>query len=137
MLGGNSIAAAQVTAAVREQYSVELELRDFFDARTLEAFAAHVSSLAAAGGRDGRGKATLPPILPASRSGRLPLSHAQERLWFLWNLDPASTAYTVASSIRLKGRLDHPHWRPPSRSSCAGTRSLRTTFSADDGPAGR
>ncbi|MPZ39502.1 MAG: amino acid adenylation domain-containing protein [Rhizobiales bacterium] len=128
VLGGNSIAAAQVAAAVRDQYGVEPALRSFFDAPTLEAFAAHVTSVMQAGKQR-----TLPAITPAPRDGLLPLSYAQERLWFLWNLDPASTAYTVASAIPLRGPLNRTALSSAFAEVARRHEALRTTFSADDG----
>ncbi|WP_314964175.1 phosphopantetheine-binding protein, partial [Bradyrhizobium cosmicum] len=87
---GNSIAAGQIAAALRERFGVELELRSFFDAPKLAAFADHIDALL----REGA-KRALPPIQRAAPADRATLSHAQERLWFLWNLDPNGTAYMV------------------------------------------
>ena len=128
VLGGSSIAAGQVTAAIRERFGVELELRSFFDAPMLAAFAGHVDGLA----RSSAGR-VLPPIPRATAADRATLSHAQERLWFLWNMDPAGTAYTVASTIRLKGRLDHAALSRAVREIVQRHEVLRTTFAATDG----
>lgn len=128
VLGGNSIAAGQVAAAIRDRLSVEVELRTFFDAPTLAAFAGRIDALVGAGA--GR---TLPPIPWAAAADRAMLSHAQERLWFLWNMDPAGTAYTVASTIRLKGRLDHAVLSRALGEIVRRHEILRTTFRASDG----
>ena len=128
VLGGNSIAAGQVTAAIRERFGVELELRSFFDAPMLAAFAGHIDGLA-----QSSAERVLPPILRATAADRATLSHAQERLWFLWNMDPAGTAYTVASTIRLKGRLDHAALSRAVREIVQRHEVLRTTFAATDG----
>ncbi|KRR14094.1 non-ribosomal peptide synthetase [Bradyrhizobium valentinum] len=130
VLGGNSIAAGQVTSALRERFGVELELRSFFDAPTLTAFASHVDGLA----QTGAGRA-LPPIPRAPAADRATLSHAQERLWFLWNIDPTGTAYTVASTIRLKGRLDHAALSRAVGEVVRRHEVLRTTFVGTDGRA--
>ncbi len=47
-----------------------------------------------------------PAMLKADRTQPLPLSYAQERQWFLWQLDPHSAAYHIPSALRLKGTLD-------------------------------
>ncbi|KRR25686.1 non-ribosomal peptide synthetase [Bradyrhizobium lablabi] len=130
VLGGNSITAGQVAAAIRERFSVELELRSFFDTPTLAAFAGHIDGLA----RTGAGRA-LPPIPRTTAADRAALSHAQERLWFLWNMDSTGTAYTVASTIRLKGRLDHAALSHAIGEIVRRHEVLRTTFVARDGRA--
>lgn len=129
VLGGNSIAAGQVAAAIRDRLSVEVELRTFFDAPALAAFAGRIDALAGAGG----GGRTLPPIPWAGAADRAMPSHAQERLWFLWNMDPAGTAYTVASTIRLKGRLDRAVLSRALGEIVRRHEILRTTFTARDG----
>lgn len=128
VLGGNSIAAGQVAAAIRDRLNVEVELRTFFDAPTLAAFAGRIDALAGADAGP-----ALPPIAWAAPADRAMLSHAQERLWFLWNMDPAGTAYTVASTIRLKGRLDHAVLSRALGEIVRRHEILRTTFVAKDG----
>ncbi|MCP3401820.1 non-ribosomal peptide synthetase [Bradyrhizobium sp. CCGB20] len=128
VLGGNSITAGQVAAAIRDRLNVEVELRAFFDAPTLTAFAGRIDTLAGTGA----GRA-LPPIQWAAPADRAMLSHAQERLWFLWNMDPAGTAYTVAGTIRLKGRLDGAVLSRALGEIVRRHEILRTTFTARDG----
>lgn len=128
VLGGNSIAAGQVAAAIRDRLNVEVELRTFFDAPTLAAIADRIDVLVGTGA--GR---TLSPIPWAASADRAVLSHAQERLWFLWNMDPAGTAYTVASTICLKGRLDHAVLSRALGEIVRRHEILRTTFAAKDG----
>ncbi|ANW03877.1 non-ribosomal peptide synthetase [Bradyrhizobium icense] len=130
VLGGNSIAAGQIAAALRERFGVELELRSFFDAPKLASFADYIDVLL----REGAER-TLPPIQRAAPADRATLSHAQERLWFLWNLDPGGTAYTVASTIRLKGKLDHIALSQAIAEIVRRHEVLRTTFAATDGRA--
>ncbi|MDR6305692.1 amino acid adenylation domain-containing protein/non-ribosomal peptide synthase protein (TIGR01720 family) [Nitrobacter vulgaris] len=129
-LGGNSITVGQVASEIRERFGLELELRSFFDAPTLAAFASHIDSLARTGVRP-----PLPSILKAAAADRATLSHAQERLWFLWNMDPVGTAYTVASAIRLKGGLDHAALTGAIDQIVCRHEALRTTFVAIEGRA--
>ncbi|MFB6420648.1 MULTISPECIES: non-ribosomal peptide synthetase [Bradyrhizobium] len=128
VLGGNSIAAGQAAAAIRDRLNVEVELRLFFDAPTLAAFAGRIDALAGAGA-----SRALPPIPWAAPAERATLSHAQERLWFLWNMDPGGTAYTVASTIRLKGRVDQAVLSRTFDEIVRRHEILRTTFTARDG----
>ncbi|WP_284212175.1 non-ribosomal peptide synthetase, partial [Methylobacterium brachythecii] len=127
MLGGNSIAAAQAAAALRETLKVELDLSAFFRHPTLSAFAAHVGTLPRAA------EDSVPPVVPVSPAAPLALSHAQERLWFLWQMDPASTAYMVAGAIRLRGNLDAGSLSHALDAVVARHEALRTTFEAGDG----
>jgi amino acid adenylation domain-containing protein/non-ribosomal peptide synthase protein (TIGR01720 family) len=128
VLGGNSITAAQIAAAVRERFSVELTLRSFFDAPRFAALAAHVDALT-----QERVDAAVPTLQPAPPDARTILSPAQERLWFLWNMDPTGTAYTVACAIRLVGRLDHALLSQALSEIVRRHEVLRTTFVGRDG----
>ncbi|WP_316159141.1 MULTISPECIES: non-ribosomal peptide synthetase [unclassified Bradyrhizobium] len=126
MLGGNSVAAAQITAMVREQFGIELALRGFFDAPTLAALAELIDAASA----DAK---VLPPLQPAPAGIRELLSPAQERLWFLWSMDPAGTAYTIACTVHFDGPLDQALLVQALTEIVARHETLRTTFSAPDG----
>lgn len=128
--GGNSISVAQVAALIRERLGVELPLRLAFEAPTLAAFAGKLDEL-----RSGGTEPALPPIPPLPSREHSALSHAQERLWFLWNMDPDGTAYTVASTVRLKGGLDHARLSRAINEIVRRHDVLRTTFIADEGAA--
>ena len=100
LLGGNSIGAAQVMARLRDELGLELELRQLFEARSLAEFTAAVQAQQASGApRQG----TIPRL---PRNQDLPQSPAQNRLWFLWQLDPQSAAYNIPGGLRLRGELD-------------------------------
>ena len=74
------------------------------------------------------------PIVPFPGSERrFALSHAQERLWFLWRLDPASAAYNVTGAVRLRGRLDVPALRAALDQVVDAHESLRQRFDEVDG----
>ncbi|MFD4562479.1 amino acid adenylation domain-containing protein, partial [Streptomyces sp. NPDC058469] len=96
-LGGHSLLATQVMSRIREVFGVELPLAALFDRRTVRALAVAVEGAAQGG---------VPPVTAADRSRPLPLSFAQQRLWFLNQLDPGSTEYNVALPVRLDGVLD-------------------------------
>ena len=99
-VGGHSLLATQVIARVRETFKIEVALRSLFESPTIAEFA----EVIAAGQREEN--KPPPPIVPVSREGELPLSFAQERLWFLNQLDPDSVAYHVPRALRLRGALD-------------------------------
>jgi hypothetical protein len=97
-LGGHSLLATRVISRVREVFGAEVALAALFDHPTVAGLAAVIDGSA-------RG-AAAPPIGPAGRDRRLPLSFAQQRLWFLDQLDPGSTEYNMSISARLPGNLD-------------------------------
>ena len=104
-LGGHSLLATQVTSRVREVFGVEVELRRLFEQPTVRNF----SRLIEDGLRAGAG-ITVPAMQRVSveereqLSGLLPLSFAQQRLWFLDQLEPGTT-YNIPLAVRLKGEL--------------------------------
>src|SRR6185295_15655011 len=100
-LGGHSLLATQVVSRVRQALGVELPLRSLFASPVLGDLAREVEELR----RAGEGPA-LPPISREPRGATAPLSFAQERMWFLHQLDPGTAAYNLALAVRLRGRLD-------------------------------
>ncbi|MEO7417518.1 MAG: condensation domain-containing protein, partial [Thermoanaerobaculia bacterium] len=100
-LGGHSLLATQVVSRIRTALGVELPLQRLFEAPTVAGLAGAVE----AARRAGR-EAKMPPIARLPREGILPLSFAQERMWFLHQLEPRSSAYNLASGARLEGDLD-------------------------------
>jgi amino acid adenylation domain-containing protein len=129
-LGGHSLLATQALSRVRQAFGVELPLRTFFAAPSVASVAAEISRL-----RLGGGAADVPPIVPVPRDGRLPLSFAQERLWFLDRLEARALAYNEAAAFRLEGPLDTAAFRGALDEILLRHESLRTTFPEVDGEA--
>ncbi len=117
--GGHSLLATQVISRVRHALSLEVPLRTLFEQPTLEAFAAACAGLQAD---------TTPPLVAVERNQPLALSFAQERQWFLWQLDPSSAAYHVPSALHLRGSLDIAALELAFQALVQRHEPLRTTF---------
>ncbi|MCA1614249.1 MAG: condensation domain-containing protein, partial [Acidobacteria bacterium] len=100
-LGGHSLLATQVISRVRELLHVELPLRAVFESPSLAELAGRVDDFTL-----DAPQTELPPIRPVPRGPEMPLSFAQERLWFLNRLTPDSAAYHVLRPMRIRGALD-------------------------------
>ncbi|VVQ15594.1 Linear gramicidin synthase subunit B [Pseudomonas fluorescens] len=129
LLGGNSIAATQVVARLREELGLELNLRLLFEAPTLGAFADVVACQQQDGGL------AQGAITALSRQQPMPQSLAQNRLWITWQLDPHSSAYNIPGGLRLRGELDEEALRASFQQLIERHESLRTRFFERDGVA--
>jgi amino acid adenylation domain-containing protein len=127
-LGGHSLLAIQIIARARDAFQVSVPLRAIFEAPTVAALAARIEALRAEGER-----LEVPPVTPVPRDRPLPLSFAQERLWFLDRLEPGSARYNVASALRLEGALDAGALERALREVVRRHEVLRTTFALQDG----
>ncbi|HWE64696.1 MAG TPA: amino acid adenylation domain-containing protein, partial [Chloroflexota bacterium] len=129
-LGGHSLLVTQAVARVRDTLGLEIPLQSFFDAQSLGELAAVIEQ-AVRGARQRR----LPPLVPQARQGQLPLSFAQQRLWFLDQLTPGSAAYNIPLVLRLRGPLDSTALQAALQAIVQRHEALRTTFSVvDNGP---
>ncbi|HVW28434.1 MAG TPA: amino acid adenylation domain-containing protein [Polyangiaceae bacterium] len=125
-LGGHSLDAVRLVARIARRLGRELPLASVFAHPVLADQAAELARL---------------PRVPASIPRRpdplaaTPLSPEQERLWFLWKLDPASTAYAVSGALRLQGALDVAALRASLEMLVRRHATLRTRFvESDSGP---
>src|SRR6185295_7406086 len=126
-LGGHSLSAIQVLTRLRRRFAVDLPLPDFFDDPTIAGLAAAVERLR------GTGEAPASGPLRRQRPERLPLSFAQERLWFLDQLQPGNPVYNVPLALQLKGPLSRPALQASLDAVVERHEVLRTTFAADGG----
>ncbi|MFB8413640.1 amino acid adenylation domain-containing protein, partial [Streptomyces albidoflavus] len=128
-LGGHSLLATRVISRVRTGLGAHLAVRDLFDAPRLADLAEAVDRARAAAPEDGPAQ----PMLPVPREGRLPLSFAQERLWFLDDFAPGATEYHVSGTLRLTGTVDHAALGAAVAGLVARHEALRTTFATVEG----
>ena len=128
-LGGHSLLATQIMSRVREVLNCEMPLRRLFELPTIAELAAAVEETK----KIGSSPAVLSPIEPADRTGELSLSFAQERLWFLHQMEPESFAYHLFTGIRLHGPLNVARLEQILREIVRRHEILRTTFETVDG----
>jgi amino acid adenylation domain-containing protein len=127
-LGGHSLLGTRVVSTIRSEFGVEFPLRALFEAPTVALLARRVEEMLLQGGS----RAT-PAITRTGRNGPPPLSYSQQRLWFLNQLEPASTLYNMPAAIKLKGRLDLPALARTFNEVVRRHEVLRTRFADVDG----
>jgi amino acid adenylation domain-containing protein len=128
-LGGHSLLATQVVSRVKAAFEVELPLRALFESPTVGSLAEQVESALREGSR-----LKAPPVTRADRSGSLPLSYAQQRLWFidqLGQLGIGGALYNVPVAVRLIGELNVAAAGQSIREIVRRHESLRTRFPMD------
>ncbi|MGA9381804.1 MAG: amino acid adenylation domain-containing protein, partial [Phormidium sp.] len=99
-LGGHSLIAAQMLSRLREVFQVELHFDQIFKNPTISSLAQLITQ------NQNTQKWERPPIKPIPREGLLPVSFAQERVYFIQQLAPESSAYQFQATMRFKGQLN-------------------------------
>ncbi|RYZ40297.1 MAG: non-ribosomal peptide synthetase, partial [Myxococcaceae bacterium] len=127
-LGGHSLLATQVVSRIRTAFGVEVPLRTLFESPVLHALAERIDAEVAQGAGTKQ-----PPLVARPRTGHEPLSFAQQRLWFLDQLQPGSGLYNLPSAVRLTGRLDVAALERTFTELVRRHEALRTTFQGLDG----
>ncbi|HYW07111.1 MAG TPA: amino acid adenylation domain-containing protein, partial [Longimicrobium sp.] len=122
-LGGHSLLATRVLSRVRQRLGVDLPVRALFQHPT-------VAALAGAIRRERGDSAPQPPLEPADRDAPLPLSFAQQRLWFLAEMEPESPLYNLPAAVRMRGELDEAALRRALAEIVRRHEALRTVFRA-------
>ncbi|MFJ2980802.1 MULTISPECIES: non-ribosomal peptide synthetase [unclassified Pseudomonas] len=129
-LGGHSLLATQIVSRTRQACDVELPLKVLFEASELGAFCAEIARIREAGEHNLQGEITR-----VDRRQAVPLSYSQQRMWFLWQMEPDSPAYNVGGMARLRGTLHVDAFERALQALIVRHETLRTTFPAIDGVA--
>jgi alpha-ketoglutarate-dependent taurine dioxygenase len=122
-LGGHSLLATQLVSRVRKAFGVEVALRELLEGPTVRELGRKVE-----GALKGGAVLEEAPLERVDRDAELPLSFAQERLWFLDQLEPGSPSYNVSVAVALEGELDVAALEQAFAALVARHESLRTTF---------
>ena len=133
-LGLDSLRAVQLAARISEAFRVGVSPLDIFESPSAGVLGKHVESLVERGAAEAPAAGEFADA-PENAGGRRPLSFAQQRLWFLSQLEPASAAYNVPVRLRLKGKLDPSALRRSLNEIVRRHEVLRTSFPATDGEA--
>lgn len=123
-LGGHSLLATQVVSRVRQMFGAELSLREFFESPTVRCMSRNVAE--ANGSKQ-------EPLSQVDRKSGLPLSYAQQRLWFLDQMEPENPFYNISLGVRLRGPLNQEALRATFADIIRRHEILRTTFEVGDG----
>ncbi|WP_342671594.1 amino acid adenylation domain-containing protein, partial [Rhodococcus phenolicus] len=126
-LGGNSLIATRAVARINSRFSVHVEVGEFFDAPTVADLARLVDEAA------DRGTGQRIPLRPMPRPDRVPLSLAQQRMWFLNQLEPDSAVNNIPFALRLSGLLDRHALQIAVADVLARHEVLRTVYPEIDG----
>ncbi|HBL28031.1 MAG TPA: non-ribosomal peptide synthetase, partial [Acidobacteria bacterium] len=124
-LGGHSLLAARVLSRVRAALGIEVPLRTMFEHPSVGAWCERLPELG--------GGLALPEIEVLASRERLPLSYAQQRLWFVDRLEGGSSHYNIPETVRVTGRLDTRAFARALQTIVERHESLRTVFREADG----
>jgi len=127
-IGGHSLLATQVISRIRNAFRVEMPLRALFEHPTVSELSRQIDEAIKV-----EKSAQVPPINRVSRTSPIPLSYAQQRLWFLDQLESGSAFYNSPAAVRLEGALNIEALERTLSEIVCRHEVLRTTFTFVDG----
>ena len=127
-LGGHSLMATQVISRMREAFQLDLPLRIIFETANLSELARRIEGKL----KEGLGLQE-PPFLPVPRSRNLPLSFAQQRLWYFDKFEPNTSLFNISTTVKVTGLLDLEALEKCFNEITRRHEVLRTRFAAEDG----
>ncbi|MEK6283902.1 MAG: amino acid adenylation domain-containing protein, partial [Acidobacteriota bacterium] len=129
-LGGHSLLATRLMSQITDAFQIDLALRQIFEHPTVAELAQSIEKV-----MRGWQKSPLPPVTLTTRAGAIPLSFAQQRLWFLDQMEPGNSFYNISSALGLNGPLDHSALERSLAEIIRRHEVLRTTFQmSGEGP---
>ncbi|GAA3433287.1 hypothetical protein GCM10018954_028900 [Kutzneria kofuensis] len=134
-LGGHSLLATKLVNRIRAAFDVEIPIRALFEDPTVAGLASRLEAapVSVQAASDQPVAIGRPALTPAPRPALLPLSFAQQRLWFLHKLEGPSATYNIPLALHLSGSLDVPALRAALADLTARHEALRTVFRESDG----
>ena len=127
VLGGHSLLATQVINRIRQKWNIELSVRALFEQPTIVGLVPLVEQA------QQLSSDVLPPLTSVSRTEPLPLSFAQQRLWFIAQLELGTAAYHTFVGLQIRGALNYTALATSLDTLVQRHESLRTTFTVEDG----
>ncbi|MCC6812277.1 MAG: amino acid adenylation domain-containing protein, partial [Deltaproteobacteria bacterium] len=124
-LGGHSLLATQLVSRLAKIFGKAIALKTLFEAPRVGELALRVADAE---------RTSLPALVAKARPERVPLSYAQQRLFFLSQLEPESLAYNIQTVLKIHGRLDEVAFERALNGVIARHEILRTTFALTNGP---
>ncbi|RJE81813.1 condensation domain-containing protein, partial [Paracoccus onubensis] len=126
-LGGDSLLATRLIGRIRPEFGIDLPIRAIFENPTPEALAARIAA-------QDIPQTARPELAPRPRPAMMPLSFAQQRLWFLGQIEGPSATYNIPMALRIEGQLDADALQAALNDVIARHETLRTRFPAADTP---
>jgi amino acid adenylation domain-containing protein/FkbM family methyltransferase len=127
-MGGHSLAATRVVSRLRQLFGVELPLRTLFENPTVETLSASIEADLKIGRR-----AVRPRITSGDRTGSIPLSFAQQRMWFLNRMAPSASAYHLGGAFRITSKVNSAAVEQSLNEIIRRHEVLRTSFKEEEG----
>jgi amino acid adenylation domain-containing protein len=132
-LGGHSLLAARLISRVRAALGKEVSIRALFESPTVAELVEKLSEERLNAERLSEAQTARPALVTQARPERMPLSYAQQRLWFLYQMEGAGATYNIPLALRLEGELDVRALEQALGDVVERHEALRTVFPQEEG----